>query len=214
MNNYYARYPTNYGQPYIPPPQPPQPMQQNMMDNQNGMQVMSNCDFIKVSGPKQVEEFVVNGGYTVYFLDNNKPIMYVKKASEFGPTNTRYYRIDEIDKNELKHIMNEDEVTSEESKLSSENDNLRAEVDSLKSQLNDQKNSIINILNTLNGNCHDIQNIQDMISKNNMRDRRDSYESTYRKPRTDSSGKQSDERHAKSSSEQSKSNRNDENNGD
>lgn len=168
MNNYYNAYGNRYGQPIQPmqqmqQPSPPIPMQE-----------MTNCDFIKVSGPKQVSDYIVNGGWTVYFLDNNKPIMYVKKASEFGPTTTRYYKIEEIDYNEVERMMSEDANQKSITDIS------REEFDTMKRELEDYKNSISNIINTLNGNCVDIQTLRDMISKNNMRERRDSYESTVR----------------------------------
>lgn len=211
MNNYYATYGmNNYGRPYIPPPQPipPQPQQ---MENQNGN--LSNCNFIKVPGPKSVEEFVVDGGYTIYFLDNNKPIMYVKKASEFGPTTTKYYTIHEIDINELNKIMNENQFQSPAESKQNISDISREEFDAMKNELEEYKRTINNLVSTMNSNCVDIQNLQDMVSKSNMRDRRDIYESTSRRPKSKSTGKPADEQYAKYGSEQSESGGHDETNG-
>lgn len=177
MNNYYNMYGNNrYAQPMqqIPQPSPPQPAQE-----------MTNCDFIKVSGPKQVADYIVNGGWTVYFLDNNKPIMYVKKAREFGPTTVRYYKIEEIDSAELERMINDDPITGNHERVQQPNQDIlvsREEFDLMKQELQDYKSNLSKIINTLNNNCSDIRILQDMFSKNNMRDRRDSYESSNRQP--------------------------------
>ena len=186
--------------PNIPQPSPPQPNQD---------MTMTNCDFIKVSGPKVVEDYIVNAGWTVYFLDNDKPIMYVKqKTSEFGPTSTKYYKVDEISVNDVIQMFNEDPLTKANTQPTQSNDISLDEFNSLKKELEDHRASLDNILKTLNGNCVDIQNLQDMVSKTNMRNRRDSYESTDRQP-----AERPDDGNDKRNNKRIKSGGNGENNG-
>lgn len=83
----------NYG--YYPNYGYNQQQNQGVQQSSNVM-AATNCDFINVNGPEQIREYVVRPGQTVYFLDNNQPIMYNKSADSFGITTTKAYRMDEI----------------------------------------------------------------------------------------------------------------------
>lgn len=94
--NYYNAYqnPQPMAQPQYPQrptyPQPPPP--QNYPP--------TNCDFIQVSGIEQVREHIVFPGQKLYFLDNNKPLMYTKEANSLGTTNIETYSVTKVEETE------------------------------------------------------------------------------------------------------------------
>lgn len=91
------------GSPIIGQPPPGQmPMNDGDKNTYN-----CNCDFVNVTDPGQVKEFIVRPGQKIYFLDNNRPLMYTKEANNFGTTDTRAYKVTEVDFEELVRQMNE-----------------------------------------------------------------------------------------------------------
>lgn len=130
--------------PYITP-------QQNV-NNQNQMpsnsQPMSNCNFIMVKNANQVSDYIMNPGCKVYFMENNRPIMYMKTTNDFGLSEVKAYKFEEVDIEKLKNPQYDvegsaDTVSREEfSALMQEVVALRESVNELnKPRNNNQRNN-------------------------------------------------------------------------
>lgn len=141
-----AGYPQNYPQNY------PQPQ---------SCEVGSNCDFINVNGVNQVLEHVVKPGQKLYFLDNNKPIMYTKEANSLGTTVTKAFAVSEIDIDTLINKPNEAISMSDVS---------REELDEMRCKLTICENQITEILNTLKSSSAN-------TSENDRRNKNESFKS-------------------------------------
>lgn len=122
-----------------------QPQNNNQMQVQNPqpIPVQSNCDFIYVSDPTQVKEYIVRPNQKLYFLDNNKPILYVKEATSVGTTNVTAMRIEEIDFNSL---LNELQQPNQSSSVSeTEFKELSNDIRALIERMNQQSETIKNL---------------------------------------------------------------------
>lgn len=96
VQNGYSQYPAG------------QPEMNSIPFNVNNEIRNCNCDFINVPGPEQVKECIVRPGQKIYFIDNNRPLMYTKEANNFGTTETKAYTVQEIDFEELMRQVNND----------------------------------------------------------------------------------------------------------
>lgn len=65
------------------------------------IQKTTNCEFIYVNGIQQVKDHIVQPGCVRYFLDNNEPVMYEKKADNLGSSLIKAYSLSEIDINNI-----------------------------------------------------------------------------------------------------------------
>lgn len=141
-------YPQNYPQNY------PQPQ---------SCEAGSNCDFINVNGVNQVLEHVVKPGQKLYFLDNNKPIMYTKEANSLGTTVTKAFAVSEIDIDTLINKPNEAISMSDVSRELL--DEMRCKIEILEAQMTELKNSITSSTSTTSDN--DRRNKNESFKSNN-----------------------------------------------
>lgn len=70
------------------------------------MQKITNCEWIFVNGLSQVKEHIVQPNQTFYFLDNNDPILYEKKADNLGSCQIKAYQMKEINLNDINQSGN------------------------------------------------------------------------------------------------------------
>ncbi len=56
----------------------------------------TNAEWIQVNGIQQVRDHIVQPNQQLWFMDNNNPTIYVKTADNFGTTQLKIYRIEEI----------------------------------------------------------------------------------------------------------------------
>ena len=69
----------------------------NMMYGQQpAQQLMSNLQWIRVSGPQGAREVSVPPGGEVWIMDENRPVFYHKTADQIGQVTTRAYQFGEI----------------------------------------------------------------------------------------------------------------------
>ncbi|WP_303800244.1 hypothetical protein [Ruminococcus flavefaciens] len=120
----------NYG--YQPPVQamPPEmpPVQQ--------IQKTTNCEFIYVNGIQQVKEHIVQPGCIRYFLDNNEPVMYEKKADNLGSCIIKAYSLSEIDtNNQSGYTQQSNTVTRDEFNI------LTAKIQQLEMRMKEDENN-------------------------------------------------------------------------
>lgn len=122
----YGNY--NYN-PYVSyqPAQMMQPQPQPMQSEQK----RTNADFIYVNGINQVREHIVQPNQSLYFMDNNAPIFYIKIADSFGTTQLKSYRFEEINPDSEEKIA-ENTISREEF------ENLKIEIENLKKNLKSQ----------------------------------------------------------------------------
>lgn len=79
------------------------------------MQKITNCEWIFVNGIQQVKDHIVQPNQTFYFLDNNDPVLYQKKADNLGSSQIRAYKMIEIDLNQAENALTpETNVTKDE----------------------------------------------------------------------------------------------------
>lgn len=78
--------------------QEPQPQQIQQVPQ---IQKVTNCEWIYVNGMQQVKEHIVQPGNSRYFLDNNEPVLYEKKADNLGSCQIKAYRLSEINLNDM-----------------------------------------------------------------------------------------------------------------
>lgn len=92
MYNPQQNYPT-YGTGYTGQFMPNNPTQyaQNANDFRR-----TNAEWIQVNGIQQVRDHIVQPNQQLWFMDNNTPTIYVKTADNFGTTQLKMYRIEEI----------------------------------------------------------------------------------------------------------------------
>lgn len=109
--------------------------------NQQQIQIQSNCDFITVPGPEHVKEYIVRPNQKLFFLDSNRPILYVKEADSVGITKTEAMRLDKIDfeslfsnKTESSGVVSLDDFNA-----------LAGDIRSLINQVNNQSETIKNL---------------------------------------------------------------------
>lgn len=55
-----------------------------------------NVTWIPVSGLQSAKDHIVQPNQTAWMMDNNEPVFYVKKADNFGTTEFKAYRFEEI----------------------------------------------------------------------------------------------------------------------
>lgn len=116
----------SYG--YQPPVQPEmQPVQQ--------IQKTTNCEFIFVNGIQQVKDHIVQPGCVRYFLDNNEPVLYEKKADNLGSSQIRAYNMTEIDVNNVQACTQANTVTRDEFNM------LSAKINQLEMQIREAGNN-------------------------------------------------------------------------
>lgn len=96
-NNIYGGYP--YGQtfnPYSPPQQP-----------QQNYNVPPLNQYAYVNGPEGAKAFQVPPNQTMMLMDNDNPIVYMKQASATGQSFIRYFKLIEINEDQLKNKSSE-----------------------------------------------------------------------------------------------------------
>lgn len=92
-----------------------QQMQQVPVPEQPVMQKFTNCEWIFVNGIQQVKDHIVQPNQTFYFLDNNDPVLYQKKADNLGSSQIKAYKMVEIDLNQaVNAVTPETNVTKDE----------------------------------------------------------------------------------------------------
>jgi hypothetical protein len=103
----------NYPYTYMPyntygfnPYQQQQIPQQIQQPEPQQIQKRSNCEWIFVNGMQQVKEHIVQPNQTFYFLDNNDPVLYEKKADNLGSSQIKAYRMTEVNPNEINQSGN------------------------------------------------------------------------------------------------------------
>ena len=90
-NNYYPQYSLNAQQ------RLQQMEQQYPQFAQQGVQPPpQNVSWIPVSGVQGAKDHIVQPGQTVWMMDNNAPVFYVKSADNMGTSTFRAYRFEEI----------------------------------------------------------------------------------------------------------------------
>lgn len=90
-NNYYPQYNLNAQQ------RLQQMEQQYPQFAQQGVQPPpQNVSWIPVSGVQGAKDHIVQPGQTVWMMDNNAPVFYVKSADNMGTSTFRAYRFEEI----------------------------------------------------------------------------------------------------------------------
>lgn len=150
----YGGYPAMYPNTAYPQTYTPQPTMEP---------IGSNCDFINVNGVNQVLEHVVKPGQKLYFLDNNKPIMYTKEANSLGTTVTKAFSVSEIDLDTLINKPNEAISMSEVSRELL--DEMRCKIEDLEARMTELKNSIT--LSTSSTSDNDRRNKNESFKSNN-----------------------------------------------
>lgn len=122
----YGNYSYN---PYVnyQPAQMMQPQPQPMQSEQK----RTNADFIYVNGINQVREHIVQPNQSLYFMDNNAPVFYIKIADSFGTTQLKSYRFEEIN-------PDSEEKAAENAISREEFENLKIEIENLKKNLKSQ----------------------------------------------------------------------------
>lgn len=97
-------------------------------------QVPTN-DFIRVSGPKAVYDFVLQPNQRVQLFEVNRPIMYIKETDKLGTASIGAYNITEINFEELLNAeLNGSNVNLSVSR--NEIDDLRKQMDALTERMN------------------------------------------------------------------------------
>lgn len=90
-NNYYPQYSLNAQQRLQQMEQQyPQFAQQNVQLPQQ------NVSWIPVNGVQGAKDHIVQPGQTVWMMDNNAPVFYVKSADNMGTSSFKAYRFEEI----------------------------------------------------------------------------------------------------------------------
>lgn len=141
MNNYYANggfNPYNNGmQAYQQPPY----MQNGQFNNINVPQPVNpapvqqeswktNAEFIQVSNIQQVYDHNVPVKHVLWFINTVEPYMYAKSADEFGTTNVKIIRTEEVQANAI------NATASNPSPIT------RQEFDDLKRQMHEYENRL------------------------------------------------------------------------
>lgn len=94
----YSSYNMPYMQPTIFPNYTPQMQQvQQVQQPQPVPEKKTNCEWIHVNGIQQVKDHIVQPQQTLYFLDNNAPVFYVKAADNFGTCKIDAFKMQKID---------------------------------------------------------------------------------------------------------------------
>lgn len=91
----YNQPPQGYGDPRYMQPQNPYERRLDMMDRDR-RQPQTNVNWIPVSGYEDVRSIMVQPGATVWAMDNNDPIFYVKTADQMGVCTIDAYRYERI----------------------------------------------------------------------------------------------------------------------
>lgn len=82
--NYYPNYQQNYQQAYQPYYQQIQQLQNQIPNIQAQMSPQNGGLFYFVNSKKEVEDWVVGAGQTVFFFDRNSSIFYIKTVAQNG----------------------------------------------------------------------------------------------------------------------------------
>lgn len=131
MANYnYGGYP--YGMPYQAfMPQPNQQPNYNNMNNnyanQQPQQQPQMNQYAFVNGIEGAKSFQLQPNQTILLMDSDNPICYMKTANGVGQSSLRYFKLTEVNENELKNTnqpVNNDYV-------------LKADFDVLNKKVND-----------------------------------------------------------------------------
>lgn len=72
----------------------------------------TNAEWIQVNGIQQVRDHIVQPNQQLWFMDNNNPTIYVKTADNFGTTQLKIYRIEEIHENGMIPEKNSENLIS------------------------------------------------------------------------------------------------------
>lgn len=99
-----APYPgyTGYSMyPYQQVMQPQVPAQAQQPEQVQQPLKKSNCEFIHVNGLQQVKDHIVQPNQTLYFLDNNRPVLYRKIVDNFGTGKIEAYNLTNVDVSQL-----------------------------------------------------------------------------------------------------------------
>lgn len=90
-----------YNAPPVGQPQPQSQVNNNQM--QSYSIPSSNCNFIMAKNANQVFDYVLGPDSKVYFMETNRPIMYLKTTNAFGLSDVKAYKFEEVDVEKLKN---------------------------------------------------------------------------------------------------------------
>lgn len=69
---------------------------QNNFQQQNNNLNQSNVNWVQVNGIEGAKAHIVQPNATIWLMDNNEPVFYVKKADNLGTTTLKAYKFTEI----------------------------------------------------------------------------------------------------------------------
>ena len=132
----YNQPPQGYGDPRYMQPQNPYERRLDMMDRDR-RQPQCNVNWIPVNGSEDVRGIMVQPGATVWAMDNNDPIFYVKTADQMGVCTIDAYRYERIQVGAAPVPQNVDYIT-------------RGEYQQLLARIEKMENGGINYAESLN----------------------------------------------------------------
>lgn len=92
-SNYFQPY--YYSQNYQPTNQLNQNLYQQQTQQQNNFQ-NTNVNWVQVNGIEGAKSHIVQPNTTIWLMDNNEPVFYVKSADNLGTTTLKSYKFTEI----------------------------------------------------------------------------------------------------------------------
>lgn len=134
FNNPYNNYP--YGMPYQPFTYPYGNMNyqgnnQQQVNNQQVQQQAQMNQYAFVNGVEGAKSFQMQPNQTIMLMDSDRPVCYMKSTNNIGQASLRYFKLTEVNENELKN-----DSQSQENK--DNNDYvLKADFEALSKKVND-----------------------------------------------------------------------------
>lgn len=139
MTNFnYGGYPYgNFYQPTMPqmnqPQQPNYNNINNMMNNQNQQPQANN--YFYVNGIIGAKSFQMQPNQTVMLMDSDSPMCYMKQSNSMGQSTLRYFKLVEVDENDLTQDNKAKPKESAEYVVRAEFEELKQKLDDLSKRL-------------------------------------------------------------------------------
>ena len=134
----YGGYPYgNFYQPTMPqmnqPQQPNYNNINNMMNNQNQQPQANN--YFYVNGIIGAKSFQLQPNQTVMLMDSDSPMCYMKQSNSMGQSTLRYFKLVEVNENDLTQDNNAKPKESAEYVVRAEFEELKQKLDDLSKRL-------------------------------------------------------------------------------
>lgn len=113
---------------------------QNLQQKQQSQFPQSNVNWIQVNGIDGAKSQIVQQGQTLWMMDNNDKIFYIKSVDNVGSANLKMFRFEEIDGNAIQQNSSTIIAKDEYESLKNEINDLRKEIEELKDNKQKQQN--------------------------------------------------------------------------